>query len=672
VYVAGSFSVAGNVLANNIAMWDGIRWSTLGLGLNDRVTSLAVDGRGNLYAGGAFTQAGGKPAYYIARWNGQEWYSLGNGTDDEVMAVAVSPTGDVFVGGVFGNAGGVMAHRIARWDGITWSALNSGISSTNSGYSAVLAMTVDRFGYVYAGGRFNQADNQAANNIARWDGSKWNALGNGLVGQSGSLISVNGLASDGRGNIFAGGRFSSAGGISVNNLAKWNGDEWLDVGGGIQSTKDSPILVKSIIADGNDIYISGTFDIAGGTPVASAAKWNGSYFENLKGGFQYEQFTYYVYGMAIDRDGRIFAVGSFHIAGGQCANNVAVWDGGNWGGLGEDTSIDGLTSTIISDGKGGLYFSGEFECAGGQVVHNIAHWDGTAWSGLAGGLTGGVNGSYARTMAIDQNGKLYVAGNFTRAGTTPVNNIALWTGTGWEALGDGVNTNIYSVVVDPQNRLYAGEYFNFSGNNLPIYNAIYRWNGSRWEVFGAGFDNGVTALAFDNQDRLVAGGFFHIAGGIEARGLARWNGQAWEALVSMDISAPRSIIIDGDTIYGINYTVWEIQNNSYIDLGLGFTTPGGGAPMMNAVAKDDRGRLIIGGYFIKSGQGEIRNIARWNGQHWENLGNGIEDGSVSALFMDEIGNLWVAGGFNKVGGKVRRDLAFWKEPTNTWLPVINR
>ena len=672
VYVAGSFSVAGNVLANDIAMWDGIRWSTLGLGLNDHVTTLAVDGRGNLYAAGAFTQAGGKPALHIARWNGQEWFSLGNGTDDEVMAVAVSPTGDVFVGGVFNSAGGVEAHRIARWDGISWSALDSGISSSNSSFSVVLAISFDRFGYVYAGGKFNQADNQPANNIARWDGSNWSALGTGLMGQGGVLTSVNSLASDGRGNLYAGGRFSTAGGISVNNLAKWNGDEWSDVGGGVQSTKNSPILVKSIIADGNDIYISGYFDVAGGTPVASAAKWNGLSFENLKGGFQYEQFIYYVYGMALDRDGRIFAVGSFTVAGGQCANHVAVWDGGNWSGLGEDNSIYGLTSTILSDGKGGLYFSGEFECAGGQVVNNIAHWDGTTWSGLAGGLTSGVNGSYVRTMAVDHNGNLYAAGNFTQAGNTQVNNIAKWTGTEWEALGEGVSANIYSIVVDKQNHLYAGEYFNFGGNNLPIYNAIYRWNGSQWEIFGTGFDNGVTTLAIDNQDHLVAGGLFHKAGGIEARGLARWNGQAWEALVSMDILAPKSIIIDGETIYGINNTVWKIQNNNFMDLGAGFITPSGGAPMINAVVEDDRGRLIIGGYFINFGRGEIKNIARWNGQNWENLGGGIGDGSVSALFMDESGKLWVAGGFNMVGGKVNRGLAYWKEPIIIWLPAITR
>ena len=32
--------------------------------------------------------------------------------------------------------------------------------------------------------------------------------------------------------LYAGGRFSEAGGVSVNSLARWDGEEWSDVGGG--------------------------------------------------------------------------------------------------------------------------------------------------------------------------------------------------------------------------------------------------------------------------------------------------------------------------------------------------------------------------------------------------------------------------------------------------------
>ncbi|MHC4160280.1 MAG: hypothetical protein ACYSSO_14540, partial [Planctomycetota bacterium] len=50
----GEFTVAGDVLANFIAAWDGNSWQPLGSGMNNRVYALAVYD-GELIAGGSFT-----------------------------------------------------------------------------------------------------------------------------------------------------------------------------------------------------------------------------------------------------------------------------------------------------------------------------------------------------------------------------------------------------------------------------------------------------------------------------------------------------------------------------------------------------------------------------------------------------------------------------------------
>ncbi len=42
LYVGGSFSVVGNVVASNIAKWDGTQWQPLGSGTNDEVRTLTV------------------------------------------------------------------------------------------------------------------------------------------------------------------------------------------------------------------------------------------------------------------------------------------------------------------------------------------------------------------------------------------------------------------------------------------------------------------------------------------------------------------------------------------------------------------------------------------------------------------------------------------------------
>jgi hypothetical protein len=109
----GLFTTAGGVAANNIAAWDGFSWSTLGSGMNSRVTSLTIYD-GQLIAGGFFTAAGGVAADYIALWEGSVWLPLGSGMNSYVRSLSVYD-GELIAAGDFTTAGGGTASRIARW-----------------------------------------------------------------------------------------------------------------------------------------------------------------------------------------------------------------------------------------------------------------------------------------------------------------------------------------------------------------------------------------------------------------------------------------------------------------------------------------------------------------------------------------------------------------------------
>ena len=176
VFVAGNFDTAGAVSANGLARWDGQQWKALNDSLghpNDpAISAIAVRGN-NVYAGGSFTTVAGQPANRIAKWNGSEWSLLGNnasnGVNDSVLAVAIAPDGQVYAGGTFTTASGLTANRIARWDGTKWNALRNGIENgTNPQTLAVRTLAVDTQGNVYVGGEFTQVDGLAANYIARW------------------------------------------------------------------------------------------------------------------------------------------------------------------------------------------------------------------------------------------------------------------------------------------------------------------------------------------------------------------------------------------------------------------------------------------------------------------------------------------------------------------------
>ncbi|MFQ5599744.1 MAG: hypothetical protein ACE5G2_04230 [Candidatus Krumholzibacteriia bacterium] len=122
----GDFTMAGGVVAYNIARWDGTSWSPLGTGMNDAVFTLAVH-EGDLIAGGWFTWAGGGFAAYIARWDGSSWSPLGSGLNGRVRALLVHDE-KLIVGGDFSTAGGMPADEIAGWDGASWSPLGAGFA----------------------------------------------------------------------------------------------------------------------------------------------------------------------------------------------------------------------------------------------------------------------------------------------------------------------------------------------------------------------------------------------------------------------------------------------------------------------------------------------------------------------------------------------------------------
>src|SRR5260221_5984148 len=95
LYICGSFSAVGDVVANGLAKWDGTNWSTLASGVNGYVSALVAVGN-DVYAAGAFTTAGGLPATNIAKWDGSSWSTVGTGvgvTDPYAFVTALAASG---------------------------------------------------------------------------------------------------------------------------------------------------------------------------------------------------------------------------------------------------------------------------------------------------------------------------------------------------------------------------------------------------------------------------------------------------------------------------------------------------------------------------------------------------------------------------------------------------
>ena len=114
---------------------------------------------------------------------------------------------------------------------------------------------------LYAGGDFTTAGGVAANRIAKWDGSSWSALG-----QRDERLRVHALAvfDDGSGPaLYAGGDFTTAGGVAANRIAKWDGTSWSALG---QRDWTARVCALAVFDDGSGpaLYAGGDFTTAGG------------------------------------------------------------------------------------------------------------------------------------------------------------------------------------------------------------------------------------------------------------------------------------------------------------------------------------------------------------------------------------------------------------------------
>lgn len=241
LFVGGNFNVASGLTVNGVARWDGESWHGLGSGVIGEVDAIAFfdDGRGEgpaLYIGGSFATASGVPASGVARWGGSSWATVGGGLNGGVLALVVIDDGQgggpaLYAGGGFTTAGGVPARGIARWDGTQWLPLGEGIGAPD-GYCTALHVHDDGLGHgpaLYVGGGFATAGSTPANNIAKWDGVAWSALGSGTSDVVQSLA----VFDDGRGGrakLIAGGWSDTAGGLPVNLTASWDGKNWSAMG----------------------------------------------------------------------------------------------------------------------------------------------------------------------------------------------------------------------------------------------------------------------------------------------------------------------------------------------------------------------------------------------------------------------------------------------------------
>jgi hypothetical protein len=269
VFIGGHFTTIAGMVCNHVAAWDKQtkQWTTLGLGVDGDVYSLAILGN-NLLVGGYFHRAGTASAERIAQCNitTKVWSPMGAGSNRSVSAIAAD--GSNAYAATLYDLEQDWTDYIEKWDGTNWTVFSGGMTG---GYVRALALQGTT---LYAGGDFTMADGINVNGIAQLQSGSWGALNNGVNAQ------VNALAVSGN-LLYVGGEFSRADGQPTTGFASWDGSVWNPIG----TSLDYPVW--ALVRDGKGgVYVGGDFTTAGGLTVNRLTHWNASTssFETVSGG----------------------------------------------------------------------------------------------------------------------------------------------------------------------------------------------------------------------------------------------------------------------------------------------------------------------------------------------------------------------------------------------------
>jgi hypothetical protein len=498
LYAGGTFDRIGGVTVHGIAYWDRTQWNTLSYGVG-RVNKLAVGGGGMVYTIGA---AG------TWSWNGVSWTNLNFPTFYHLPgALLLDNDGSLLVGGSITLDGTYPISAVERWQGGSWSLVGASHPQPGLGGSSMLkTMALSSNGDIYLGGVFSEFAALHARNIVRFDRIRWLALGpgqgslpaypdlkpavmasgadnslyfgmvksydlsvyqlkNGSLTQLGPTFystytddNLTGLAVDRVGNLYVGGSFATIGGVTVNNIARWDGTQWQPMQGGL----DGRVRALALDPAGN-LYVGGIFYHAGDMPVDGLAIWGPLGWEKPFGPGLACNENCGIHTLAWDPVHYQLYIGGV-VATPAGWRQVLVWDpfSGYYGITGNPYSD---VKAMVVDANGHLFvgFSNSYSASPG-----LAEWDGTSWS-KPGNIT-----QVVRSLTADSKGNVYVGGDFTQMNGQTVNYITHFDGSQWYPLGSGLSMAPTYLMVDGQGRLYASGYFDGAGSRKV--NGVARWS----------------------------------------------------------------------------------------------------------------------------------------------------------------------------------------------------
>jgi hypothetical protein len=622
--VTGRFGANGDVLAPNIARWDGMQWLPMGdPGFDDEGGFALGVYQSELYAGGHHGGDG-----YLSKWDGSQWVDVASFNFesppfnmatrmieyDSLLVVtgyfSVSPNG-IFMSG---------------WNGSNWVHLGD-YPNLNYLYGLVVVDMIVYDGDLFVGGDFEESIGSVPmNGLARWDGTTWGGV-EGRSAPAQPLVeglhygayfgSAYALAVH-NGKLAIGGAFLTAGDLPAENLVTFDASTelWENIG-------SAPNWVYGLTSDGANLLATVHQSPLNGFDLR---EYNGSSWSSV-GVSDGPSFGYF-YAATEVYGGDHVVVGDFHGVDATHTPSVATWDGATVGTLANVPSGSGLglprRVVAMTEHDGELIAA--IEHGQGLGPHGIVAFDGSSWRDIGRWVDAEI-----QDLASDGT-SLYASGTFDQIETLAVPRVARWDGATWHAMGTSPPYN--ATLAIHGGTVYAATLLDVS-----------YFDGGAWQSISVSQEGG-TAVSY--------GGDLIVSSSVKP--LSLWDGATWTPLTgtsggTLNDAALDFAVVGGDLIMVGRFT--EVDGVAGQVAVWDGSTLSAWAPTaipdpptyLSSIATFD-GQVVMAGY---GGAGLW--VSPGQGSPWEVLCGGL--GAVAAPTFTGLqvygGELYVGGDFSVVG-----------------------
>lgn len=263
--VSGWFTVADGKPYNGLATWDGQKFDSLGSGGIQPVGTRKEpfkQYKGKLYCQ---TKDFKLQAYDYQSKNWTIYPQVFNG----YILDFVEYKNELIIVGDFTKVGSLKAKRLAKFNGVNFDTLPKSLPSL---YYLTSAEVYN--GDLYVGGNF--AGETTFGGVARFDGTNWFPLGNGLVGGGPPEVSALKVYN---GKLYIGGVWFFIDGKFNPSCVAWDGNQFINLGTFIYRG-GQPAVISNFRVYKNKLYVFGGLDYIinsktnDTTKTASMAVWN--------------------------------------------------------------------------------------------------------------------------------------------------------------------------------------------------------------------------------------------------------------------------------------------------------------------------------------------------------------------------------------------------------------